>query len=186
MNDHKPPTTHQARIPSTPRIVPLVLVLVILFAAMIAVGLTLSDLLRLIDQNGRGLEWGPLLIQSGRQLLLLLGVMSLLLVVALSLVIWFARRAEDERAKLEADGSHFYMELRAYVGRLATELEDERGQLKAILDAMDEGVIYSEGSHIRYTNPALSRLTGYSPEEVMTNPSSGATQTHFIRTCPPE
>jgi len=180
-HDHKPSPTRRARMPSTPGIVPLVLVLVLLFTAMFAVGLTLSDLLRLIDQNGRSLEWGTTLIQAGRQLLLLLGLMSLLLVIALSLVIWFARRAEEERAQLEADGKLFFQELKAHIGKLATELEDERSQLRAILDAMDEGVIYSEGSRIRYTNAALSRLTGYSPEEVMTNSPSDHTQTHFIR-----
>ena len=46
---------------------------------------------------------------------------------------------------------------------------------------MDEGVIYSEGSQIRYTNRALSRLTGYSLDEVITSPSPSDTQTHFVR-----
>jgi PAS domain S-box-containing protein len=181
MNDQKQPTTRQTRMPSTPRIAPLVLVLVLVFATMIGVGLTLGDLLRLIDQNGSGLGWEQTLAQSGRQILLLLGGMSLLLVISLSLVIWIARRAEDERAQLEADGTLFFQELKAHIGKLATELEDERGQLRAILDAMEEGVIYSEGSRIRYTNAALSRITGYTSEEVITNASSDDTQTHFIR-----
>jgi PAS domain S-box-containing protein len=43
-------------------------------------------------------------------------------------------------------------------------------------------VIYSEGSRIRYTNRALSRLTGYSPDEVIDNPSPTAElHGHFIR-----
>ena len=181
MNDQKPQSNAQARMPSTPRIIPLVILLMLLFASMIAIGLTLSDLLRLIDQNARGLEWGTALVQSGRQLLLLLGVMTLLLVFALAMVIWFARRAEDERSKLEADGSLFYKEIKLHVGKLSAELESERAQLKTLLDAMDEGVIYSEGSQIRYTNRALSRLTGYSLDEVITSPSPSDTQTHFVR-----
>ncbi|MBZ0290176.1 MAG: PAS domain-containing sensor histidine kinase [Anaerolineae bacterium] len=181
MSDQKPQSNPQTRMPSTPRIIPLVIVLVCLFASMIAIGLTLSDLLRLIDQNARGLAWGADFVQSGRLLLLLLGVMTLLLVFALAMVIWFARRAEDERTHLEADGSLFYKELKTHVGKLSAELENERAQLRALLDAMDEGVIYSEGSQIRYTNRALSRLTGFSPDEVITSPSPSDTQAHFIR-----
>ncbi|MEO8609972.1 MAG: PAS domain-containing sensor histidine kinase [Chloroflexota bacterium] len=181
MKDQKTQSNLQARMPSTPRIIPLVILLVLLFGAMIAIGLTLSDLLRLIDQNARGVEWGTVLVQSGRQLLLLLGVMTLLLVFALAMVIWFARRAEDERAQLEADGTLFYKELKLHVGKLSAELENERAQLKAILDAMDEGVVYSEGADIRYTNRALSRLTGYAPDEVIASPSPSDTQSHFIR-----
>jgi PAS domain S-box-containing protein len=181
MNDQKPQSNPQTRMPSTPRIIPLVILLVLLFASMIAIGLTLSDLLRLIDQNARGLAWGTDFIQSGRLLLLLLGVMTLLLVFALAMVIWFARRAEDERSKLEADGTHFFKEIKLHVGKLSAELENERAQLRALLDAMDEGVVYSEGSQIRYTNRALSRLTGFSPDEVITTPSPSDTQAHFIR-----
>lgn len=53
--------------------------------------------------------------------------------------------------------------------RTAT-LERERSQLKAILDAMTEGVVYSEHNpdsqtlEIRYVNSAFCRLTGYSDE----------------------
>lgn len=180
MNDQKPQSNHPTRMPSTPRIIPLVIVLVLLFASMIGIGLTLGDLLRLIDQNGRSVPWSADVIGSGRQLLLLLGVMTLLLVAALAMVIWFARRAEDERAHLEAEGALFYKELKTHVGKLSAELENERAQLKALLDAMDEGVIYSEGSTIRYTNRALSRLTGYSPDEVIASPSPSARQTHFL------
>jgi PAS domain S-box-containing protein len=97
-------------------------------------------------------------------------------------VIWFVRRAENERSTLEADGSLFYKELKLHVGKLSAELESERGQLKAVLDAIDDGVMYSEGAFIRYTNRALSRLTGYSLEDVISSPTPSAeTQTHFVR-----
>jgi PAS domain S-box-containing protein len=55
---------------------------------------------------------------------------------------------------------------------LAEQLERERAQLRAILDAMHEGVMYGEVTqqeaeqiHIRYTNRALEALTGFSQTE---------------------
>jgi PAS domain S-box-containing protein len=55
---------------------------------------------------------------------------------------------------------------------LAEQLERERAQLRAILDAMHEGVMYgevmqqeAEQIHIRYTNRALEALTGFSQTE---------------------
>jgi PAS domain S-box-containing protein len=182
MNDSKQPASLHPRTPSTPRIVPLVILLVLLFGSMILVGVSLSDLLGLVDQNARDLAWGTDLIQASRVVLMLLGLMSILLVLALALVIWYSRRAEDERTSLEADGALFFTEVKNHVGKLSLELEDERAQLRALLDAMSEGVIYSEGSRIRYTNRALSRLTGYSPDEVIDNPSPTAElHGHFIR-----
>ncbi|MBI5671016.1 MAG: GAF domain-containing protein [Chloroflexi bacterium] len=62
-------------------------------------------------------------------------------------------------------------ELEQRVSSRTAELERERAQLRAILDAMNEGVIGmifgSEPDSIayRYTNSALQRLTGYAPDE---------------------
>lgn len=47
------------------------------------------------------------------------------------------------------------------------ELDRQRSQLQAILDAMGEGMFYSEGDVIVFTNPALSRITGYPSEEII-------------------
>src|SRR5690606_6267134 len=48
-------------------------------------------------------------------------------------------------------------------------LDYERGQLRAIMDAMTEGVAYSEmvngEYHTRYVNRALSEMTGYTADE---------------------
>ncbi|NLX09940.1 MAG: GAF domain-containing protein [Chloroflexi bacterium] len=56
-------------------------------------------------------------------------------------------------------------ELEGHVAARTAELEQERAQLQAILDAMGEGVIYDEGLQARYINQALTQLTGYSAEE---------------------
>lgn len=53
-------------------------------------------------------------------------------------------------------------ELRERVAEQTAELETERAQLRAILDAMTEGVMYVDSQRqIRYVNPALVKLTGY-------------------------
>lgn len=52
--------------------------------------------------------------------------------------------------------------LRQRVAEQTAELEYERAQLRAILDAMTEGVIYTDTKgHVRYVNQHLTRLTGY-------------------------
>ncbi len=55
------------------------------------------------------------------------------------------------------------------VQQRTSELEYERGQLRAIMDAMTEGVAYTEAIdedyRTRYVNRALSEITGYSAED---------------------
>ena len=166
MNNDTSLTNPDTQVVASPPIILLVILMVALFAVMIGAGLILTHQIQLIDQNASDLDWSAELIQTNRQLLLVMGVLSVLLLLALALVIWYVRRAEQERAQLEHDGTLFFSELKVHVSRLSTELEDERAQLKALLGAINEGVIYSDGARIRYTNRALSRLTGYSPEEV--------------------
>jgi PAS domain S-box-containing protein len=162
MNTDTSPTNPQTRVIASPPIALLVILLFALFASMIAAGVTLVQHMRLAEQNAPA----EALIQTDRQLLLIMGVAALLLLLALALVIWYVRRAEDERAQLEHDGKVFFNELKNHVGKLADQLEEERTQFEALLGAMNEGVVYSEGKNIRYANKAVARLTGYSPEEV--------------------
>jgi two-component system phosphate regulon sensor histidine kinase PhoR len=65
-------------------------------------------------------------------------------------------------------------QLEQRVNERTAELENERQQLHAILDAMTDGVVYSHysttGIRIIYTNPALSTLLGYSAEEIIARP----------------
>ncbi len=56
-------------------------------------------------------------------------------------------------------------DLEQRVAQRTAELEHERAQLRAILDGIAEGVIYTEDGQPRYINQALSQLTGYSAQE---------------------
>ncbi len=64
---------------------------------------------------------------------------------------------------------HQAAEMERRVQQRTSELEYERGQLRAIMDAMTEGVAYTEAVdddyRTRYVNRALSEITGYSAEE---------------------
>jgi PAS domain S-box-containing protein len=57
-------------------------------------------------------------------------------------------------------------DLRERVAERTRQLELERAQLRAILDAMIEGVTYSTpNAQIAYVNPAMIRMTGYEADE---------------------
>ena len=57
-------------------------------------------------------------------------------------------------------------ELNQRVKEATTELENERAQLQAILEAMTEGVIYYDGDgKVRYANHSFEVLTGHTSEE---------------------
>jgi two-component system phosphate regulon sensor histidine kinase PhoR len=73
-------------------------------------------------------------------------------------------------ARLYADLANEAAELDRRVVRRTVELDHQRSQLQAILDAMDDGVFYAEGTMIVYTNPALSHITGYRPDEIVGKP----------------
>jgi len=64
-------------------------------------------------------------------------------------------------------------EMERRVLQRTAELEYERGQMSAILDAMTEGVAYTEAINgqltVRYVNQALVQIMGYSPEEWSTH-----------------
>jgi PAS domain S-box-containing protein len=61
-------------------------------------------------------------------------------------------------------------ELEQRVEERTRELEQQRAQLQAILDSMNEGVIYDENFHVKYINHALTQLTGYPAAEFVTHP----------------
>lgn len=73
-------------------------------------------------------------------------------------------------------------ELEMRVIERTAQLAHERLYLQSILEAMDEGVMYTEQrggtsrSVILYVNPSLTRMTGYRPEDLIGRP------THEIRT----
>ncbi|MBI5957092.1 MAG: PAS domain S-box protein, partial [Chloroflexi bacterium] len=45
------------------------------------------------------------------------------------------------------------------------ELDQERARLRTILEAMEEGVLYREQSQLKFVNPSLYQMLGYSAEE---------------------
>ncbi len=61
-------------------------------------------------------------------------------------------------------------DLQAQLAGRATELADERTQSKTILQSMSEGVVVVDADRIRYTNRALTRLTGFSGDDLTSKP----------------
>lgn len=71
-----------------------------------------------------------------------------------------------QNAQLFAEVNRNASELRRRVTEATAQLESERAQLSAILDAMTEGVLYSDRrARARYINPSMTRLTGYTSDE---------------------
>ncbi len=68
-------------------------------------------------------------------------------------------------AQLYADVQGYASELERRVEERTLELEQRRAQLQAILDYIGEGVIYDEKLETKFINQALTRLTGYAPDE---------------------
>ncbi len=81
-----------------------------------------------------------------------------------------------ENARLLEGVEHEAAILEERVIERTVELQRERAQLEAILDAMGEGVIYSEyqrasqRSQVQFVNNAFCQLTGYSITELVARP----------------
>jgi PAS domain S-box-containing protein len=75
-------------------------------------------------------------------------------------------------ARLYEASQRYGREMQSRVAERTAELEQQRAQLQAILDSMNEGVegiIYPEdgnGTPYRFTNAALFRMVGYEPDEL--------------------
>ncbi len=149
-----------------PRIAPLVLMMVALFAVLIVAGLALVEQIRQIEVHGAGAAWAEEFIRTNRILLLSLGITSFLCMLLLALFLLSVRRWLEGRSAAD-----FRAETRT--AGLAAELNDERIQWKSILGVLQDAVIYSEGDQVRFANRALSRLTGYTPEDVVNDLPSG-------------
>jgi len=78
-----------------------------------------------------------------------------------------------QNAQLFSEVNRNASELRRRVAEATVELESERAQLRAILDAMTEGVLYTDRrNRTRYINTSMTRLTGYTSEEWVKNQSN--------------
>lgn len=63
-------------------------------------------------------------------------------------------------------------ELEQRVSERTGELERQKNFLEAVLDSMNEGVIYGREDHIEYANQMMEELTGYTPGELIGEPQS--------------
>lgn len=76
-----------------------------------------------------------------------------------------------QNARLFEAVRHHTTELRQRVRERTVELETERSQLHAILNAMNEGVIYADlNGRVYYVNDSLIHMTGYSEAEWRAQP----------------
>ncbi len=84
----------------------------------------------------------------------------------------FARQAAIaiENAQLYQESQQRAAELEQHVAERTAELQRRQMQLSTILDALGEGVFYSEGFIIHYANRALVELTGYPADELVERP----------------
>jgi len=89
-----------------------------------------------------------------------------------------ARKAAEDALRAHAEG------LERRVAERTTDLERERALLRAILDAMGEGVLYVEGDTIVYGNRALAEIMGL-PAERLTGGSLSALYADYVRGGPP-
>jgi PAS domain S-box-containing protein len=71
------------------------------------------------------------------------------------------------KTELNDQVAQYAIHLEERVEQRAAELNRERAQLNAILDAMREGVVFFEDDKLRYTNRAFTSLTGYSAQDWM-------------------
>lgn len=73
-------------------------------------------------------------------------------------------------ARLYADVQQDATRLDLQVRERSEELRLERERLQAILDGTGEGIMYTEANRVRFINPALSKLTGYQPDDLINQP----------------
>jgi PAS domain S-box-containing protein len=61
-------------------------------------------------------------------------------------------------------------ELDQRIQQRTRELDQERAQLRTILEALEDGVLFREKDQLVYANPAVTRLLGYSRDELLSRP----------------
>ncbi|NPV68943.1 MAG: PAS domain S-box protein [Anaerolineae bacterium] len=82
-------------------------------------------------------------------------------------------QAFADQAAIAIENAQLYDEIRRHAADLQArveartmELEHERAQLQAILDAMGEGVVYSDNGTVLYVNNRFTEMLGYQAAEV--------------------
>lgn len=126
----------------------LVVMMVVLFVAMVISGILLNQQISTLEAQAANQTWAASFVQTNRTLVMVLGVASFLLMLLLTYMLVNMRRSVDALHPNPA--------------------EQLQNQLNTLLTNMYEGVIVTQDSNIVFTNRALSRLTGYSQEELRT------------------
>lgn len=72
-----------------------------------------------------------------------------------------------DRKNIEAELSQLNSDLEQRVAVRTVELEHRQAQLTAVLNAIGEGVSYTEDGLIQYANPALASMTDYTVDELI-------------------
>lgn len=70
-------------------------------------------------------------------------------------------------ARLTAQSQRTAADLQAEIAARTRELELERRRLQVLLDANGEAIFYTEDQQIQYANNALTRITGYTMDELL-------------------
>lgn len=112
---------------------------------------------------------------SRRQMVLLGGMLGAALIVSGGLFYLSRQRTLEQLvARRTQELEQTTRELKALTGHLeqrvrerTTELSLERAQLSAILDVINEGLIYHQDGKVRYINAAFARLLGYTADEMV-------------------
>lgn len=85
-------------------------------------------------------------------------------------------QAFADQAAIAIENAQLYDEIRQHAADLqrrvearTIELERERAQVKAILDAMGEGVVYTEDNEIRYVNDQILNMMGYDQSSLISS-----------------
>ncbi len=115
-------------------------------------------------------------LRSGRSdvslSVVLVGILGLGAVLTVMLIFDVRRQADvsdQNNAELRRQNSDLIRannDLQAQLSGRASELADERTQSKTILQSMSEAVVVLDADRIRYTNRALTRLTGFSGDDL--------------------
>ncbi|MBI1279566.1 MAG: PAS domain S-box protein [Anaerolineaceae bacterium] len=102
----------------------------------------------------------------------LTGILALGAVLTVMLIFDVRRQAEsanEDNAELRRQNSDLLRannDLQSQLSGRASELADERTQSRTILQSMSEAVVVLDADRIRYTNRALTRLTGFSGDDL--------------------
>jgi PAS domain S-box-containing protein len=140
-------------------------------AVYLAAGILLSLLAALVIA---GLLVGQ--VRGGQSdvslVVLLVGILALGVVLTVMLVFDIRRRSgasgenESKLRRQNTDLIRANNDLQSQLSGRASELADERTQSKTILQSMSEAVVMLDAERVRYANRALTRLTGFSANDL--------------------